>query len=99
MKKFVQCPISVRSSEDKGNSWEDKSNSRENKGNSRENKGNSRVASNGTMSRAKREVVRNPCLTFREDVRPVVREDVSKTTRCRLLKQVANNVKPVTRSP
>ena len=64
---------------------------------SREDKGKSRVASNRTLSCVKRKVVRNPCLTSIELFKCVGREDVSKTIRCRLLKQVAKNVKPVTR--
>ena len=63
----------------------------------REDEGNPRVASNRTLSRVKREVVRNPCLTCRELIKRVGRENVSKITRCRLLKKVANNLKPVIR--
>lgn len=65
----------------------------------RADKGISRVSSHRTLVRVKREVVRNPCLTSRELFKRCGREDVSKSTRCRLLKQVAKNVKPVTRPP
>lgn len=47
----------------------------------------------------KREVVQNPSLTSRGIFKRFGREDVSKTTRNRLLEQVAINVKPVTRLP
>ena len=64
---------------------------------SREDKSNWSVASNCTLSRVKREVVRNLCPTCRELFKRVGRKNVSKTSRCRLLKQVAKNVKLVTR--
>ena len=59
---------------------------------SRKDKGKSRVTPNRTLSRVRKEVVWNPCLTSRELFRRVGREAVSKTIRCRFLKQVAKNV-------
>ncbi|CAI9715197.1 Hypothetical predicted protein [Octopus vulgaris] len=58
-----------------------------------------RVVSRCTLSLITREVARSTCLTSREVFKRCGREDISKSTRCSLLKQVAKNVQPVTIPP
>lgn len=65
---------------------------------SRANKGRSKVALNHSLSYGKREVVQNLCLTSREVFKYCGREDILQPTRCRPLKQVDRNVKPVTKT-
>ena len=66
---------------------------------SRSDKGVSRVISKRSMSRLKREVVKNPGLTIGNVFKRIGSEDISKFTRCRLLNKLRKNEKPVTRPP
>lgn len=62
-------------------------------------KGQTRVVCKRSLSRIKREAVKNPGLTSRELFNRIGETTVSRTTRCRVLKQVAKPVMPIKKPP
>ena len=65
----------------------------------RSDKGKNRIVSRRSMMRIKREATKNPGLCSKELFDRVGLGNVSKTTRCRTLRQVAKSVNPETKPP